>query len=82
MPGRPGRYCQLSGEEWAAITSQYPLGSVVVGTVTELFSGNRECPVQFDDRWSVVDYDDNEPVVAGPVRSWSGATWSGPVGSC
>lgn len=77
MRGTRARYSRWSGEEWAAITRRYPQGSIVVGTVTDLFPGNRECTVVFDDCWSVVEYDDNEPVVG-----WTGPTWSGPIESC
>jgi hypothetical protein len=70
-----GRANPLVCEERAAITRRHPLGSVVVGTVTQMFPGNRECMVVFDDCLSVVEYDNNEP-----VRSGSRAIWSGPVG--
>jgi hypothetical protein len=68
MRGQRAHYLPWSGEEWAAITRRYPRGSIVVGTVTHVFPGNHECTVAFDDCWSTVEYDDNEPVVG-----WTGA---------
>jgi hypothetical protein len=38
-----------------------------VGTVTDVFPGNREYTVAFDDCWSVVEYEDIEPSVC-----WTG----------
>jgi hypothetical protein len=78
MRGTGARYAFWSGKQWAAITRQYPLGSVVVGTITELFPGNREYTVKFDDCWSVVEYDDNEPVVGwtGPFRVVRHMEWT------
>jgi hypothetical protein len=61
MRGRRTRFSRWSGEEWAAITSRYPEGSVVVGTVTHVYPGNREYTVEFDDCWSAVEYEDIEP---------------------
>jgi hypothetical protein len=33
------------------------------GNVTHVFPGNREYTVEFDDCWSVVEYEDIEPMV-------------------
>ncbi len=66
MRGRRTRYFRWSGEEWAAITRRCPVGSIVVGTVTDIFRGNCECAVVFDDCRSVVEYDDE------PVLGWTG----------
>lgn len=52
-----------SGPERAAITRRYPIGSLVVGTVTDVFPGNRECLVACDDFRSSVEYDDVAPVI-------------------
>jgi hypothetical protein len=68
MRGRRTRFFRWSGEEWAAVTRRYPEGSVVVGTVKDVFPGNREYTVEFDDCWSVVEYEDVEPVIG-----WTGA---------
>jgi hypothetical protein len=68
MRGRRTCFSRWSGEEWAAITRRYPEGSVVGGTVKDVFPGNREYTVEFDDCWSVVEYEDVEPVVG-----WTGA---------
>ena len=63
MRGSRTRYSRWSGEEWAAITKRYPQGATVVGTVTSVFPANREYTVTFDDCWSIVEYDDRQPVV-------------------
>jgi hypothetical protein len=78
MRGSRTRYSRWTGTEWAALTSRYPLDSVVVGSVTAVFPGNRECTVRFDDCWSVVEYDDNEPVVGwtGPFRVTRHLEWT------
>jgi hypothetical protein len=62
MRGRRTRYSRWSGEEWAAITKRHPEGSMVDGTVADVFIFNREYTVRFGDCWSVVEYDDAEPV--------------------
>ncbi|WP_157437871.1 hypothetical protein [Actinoplanes subtropicus] len=51
------------GNEWTAITARYPVGSVVTGTVTDLFLPDREYAVRFPDFWSVVQYDGAPPAV-------------------
>jgi hypothetical protein len=70
MRGPRTRFSRWSGEEWAAITRRYPEGEVVVGTVTNVFPGNREYTVTFDDCWSAVEYEDIAPSVGwtGPFR--------------
>lgn len=67
MRGSRTRYSRWSGEEWAAITRRYPVGEVVVGTVTHVFPGNREYTVTFDDCWSIVEYEDK-----APSAGWTG----------
>jgi hypothetical protein len=57
------RASHWSGSEWAAVTRRYPVGSAVVGTVTNVFPANRECTVTFDGCWAVVEYDDVAPLV-------------------
>jgi hypothetical protein len=69
MRGRRARYSRWSGEEWAAITRRYPLGATVVGTVANVFPGNREDIVRFDGCSSVLEYEDDEPAVAHRGRS-------------
>jgi hypothetical protein len=78
MRGQRALYSRWSGEEWAAITRRYPEGSIVVGTVTEVFPDNREYTVKFDDCWSILEYDDNEPVVGrtGPFRVAGHLEWT------
>ncbi|WP_018350692.1 GNAT family N-acetyltransferase [Longispora albida] len=56
---KPGRW---SGEEWAALTAKYPAGSVVTGTVTDVFASNREYSVVFDDFRSSVEYSGAPPL--------------------
>ncbi|MFJ8578403.1 hypothetical protein [Micromonospora sp. NPDC093277] len=68
MRGRRTRFSRWSGVEWAAITRRYPVGAHVLGTVTNVFPGNREYTVAFDDCWSVVEYEDNAPSVG-----WAGS---------
>ncbi|MFF0659524.1 hypothetical protein [Micromonospora tulbaghiae] len=68
MRGRRTRVSRWSGEEWAAITRRYPEGTHVLGTVTNVFPGNREYTVTFDDCWSAVEYEDNAPSVG-----WAGS---------
>ncbi|MFG3422548.1 hypothetical protein ACIBTZ_32710 [Micromonospora sp. NPDC049460] len=68
MRGRRTRFSRWSGEEWAAITRRFPEGTLVVGTVTNVFPGNREYTATFDDCWSAVEYDDTAPSVG----------WTGP----
>jgi hypothetical protein len=74
MRGRRTRFPRWWGEDWAAITRRYPEGSVVAGTVTHVFPGNREYPVEFDDCWSVVEYEDIEPMVGSRSPQRAGAT--------
>jgi hypothetical protein len=78
MRGRRARYSAWSGEEWAAITRRYPPGAIVVATVTNVFPGNRECTVRFDDCWSVVEYEDSEPTIGmtGPFRVIRHLEWT------
>jgi len=70
MRGRRTRFSRWSGVEWAAITRRYPEGTLVVGAVTNVFPGNREYTVAFDDCWSAVEYEDDAPSVGwtGPFR--------------
>ncbi|NLU81047.1 hypothetical protein HCA58_22415 [Micromonospora sp. HNM0581] len=68
MRGPRTRFSRWSGREWAAITRRYPEGAVVVGTVTDVFPGNHEYTVAFDDCWSVIEYEDNAPSVG-----WTGS---------
>jgi hypothetical protein len=78
MRVRQSRFSHWSGEQWAAITRRYPQGSVVVGTITQVFPGNREYMVTFEDSWSVVEYDADEPEVGwtGPFRVARHLEWT------
>jgi hypothetical protein len=67
MRNRRARSSRWSGEEWAAITRRYATGTAIVGTVTQVFTANREYMVAFDEFWSAVEYED----VAPPV-GWTG----------
>jgi hypothetical protein len=52
-----------SGQEWAAISRRYPVGSSVTATVSAVFTSNREYAVQFEDCWSTVEYDGRPPEI-------------------
>ena len=68
MRGRCAFFPRGSGEDWAAITRRYPPGSMVVGTVTDVFPGNHEYMVRFEDCWSMIEYEDHPPVVGRTGR--------------
>ena len=68
MRGPRTRYSRWSGDEWAAVTRRYLLGATVLGTVTEVFPGNREYAVSFDDCRAILEYDGHEPVVGSTGR--------------
>lgn len=78
MRGSRAKCSHWSGEEWAAITRRYRPGSIVIGTVTGTFRGNREYTVMFDGCWSAVEYDGNEPVIGatGPFRVTRHLEWT------
>jgi hypothetical protein len=52
-----------SAYQWRAIAERHPVGSTVVGTVSDVCGNDREYGVRFDDCWSVVDYDGAAPEV-------------------
>ena len=64
--GMRGPGCQRqawSGPEWAAITRQFPVGTVVEARVERVFPADREYTVQFHENcWAVVEYEDPAPV--------------------
>ncbi|MEV0734308.1 hypothetical protein [Polymorphospora sp. NPDC050346] len=58
-----------SGEQWAAMTERYPIGSMVTGTVTDVFPGGREYAVRFVGGGSFVEYDEVPPAI-GTVATY------------
>ncbi|MEV0607911.1 hypothetical protein AB0I61_16265 [Polymorphospora rubra] len=70
MRAKQYRVSNWSGEEWAAVTARYPVGSLVTGTVTDVFPSNRSYGGRFDDVTSWVEYDGTPPVI-GHVGSYT-----------
>ncbi len=61
--GMRSRWHRRSGPHWAALCKQYPVGTPVTGTVTDVFVSNREYVVSFDRHRSVLEYEDPPPVL-------------------
>ena len=69
MRAKRYRTSKWSGPEWAAITERYPIGSKVIGTVTDVCLMDREYGVRFGDCWTLVEYDE-APAVIGAVDTY------------
>jgi hypothetical protein len=70
MRSKRYRVSNWSGDEWVTITQRYPIGSMILGTVTDIVPGDREYAVRFEDFWSFVEYDNGHPTV-GTVGSYT-----------
>jgi hypothetical protein len=57
------RVSKWSGADWEAMTRRHPVGMTETGTVTDVFTSDRTYGVQFDDFWSLVEYDQAPPTV-------------------
>lgn len=61
---RPARLpAERTREQWQLVKDRFPVGSVVIATVTDVFQYNRECIVRFEDCWSVLEWTGDAPRV-------------------
>jgi hypothetical protein len=70
--GMRARRCwasRWSGPQWAAVAARYPVGSIVLGTVTAVYPACREYVVRFDDCLTAVEYDGAAPI-AGATHTF------------
>ncbi|RZU72519.1 hypothetical protein EV384_0888 [Micromonospora kangleipakensis] len=67
---RSGTYLptSLSHDEWLSIKMRFPVGSAITGTVTHVFTSNREYVVRFEDCSSALEWSRGAPTVGATGR--------------
>ena len=68
MRGSRCRQLRWSGPEWAAISRQWPVGSVLDAVVESVYPGNREYSVRIGDWYELVEYENKPPVPGDTVQ--------------